>query len=1452
MTPTQHAELEEKARLQVHLQLQEQALQSPLASPSRSPASGSNTVPMTEEELQSSPPAILGPPPTVTSIRPARNPRVPVGRASTIRQQATIPPKPQIHIVGKRGGRLDFSIKINLMHLLVPEDARQRMDYLRCVGPGEVAFRGGSKPAVTPELEGEGTVEAWAAKFVADNASVRSFVLERVVINLDVHWLEGQVRALLVGLKYPGTVAVSFPVTHSRVVVQSPDRVNKFITSVTGFFAGKKKYEVVKAVWPFATMPRGAEADGRRCAVQSEETWWKEWRDPIRYAIATKRNGWVTNEDKLEALMEGMPSSVPADVDWGPEVETAYIRPRPHPPFNLWPRLDRLRALYDKAYPKWPPHINLVYPFSEVVDCAAHKFLVEKVGLVPGVEWTVGELAVLVRERTGQGQSVMRLWGTVGLDGRVKQVDGLGSFYEGEKQVVLAAEKEGEDDEVAEKDQLHTGLPYYFEEEMQRWVSFTPSALDSEEDERSTFAVATYNILAEFEWPPSEARYPLVVKNILADNAAADALVLQEVTDGFLSYLLADEGIRDAYPYCSHGPPDQDDIEPLPSHLNVVVLSKIAFDWEYVSFHRKHKGAVVARFKDVGRSKGDKFFPVVLAAVHLSHGLTDGAVASKKADIKQIIGYLSGTYPQRPWILAGDFNVTTSSATIDAALRKKAISEATVGQLKGLNNQFAEANLDDAWKTSLADDPWDGDSNNALEGEEGATWDPTSNGVAAAMAGGGANMRPQRYDRILVRGEGLLEIAKFNMFGFLTEKVEGADSEMFASDHWGLRCIMNIDDFGDNAQGPSEEIASLVVPVHPQKAPEHLDQPGSVKEALLELGIIPSTEEGFKRKAALELLRNVILDTPTTDAGTRPQPTVIIIPVGSYALDVWTSSSDIDVLCIGPFSTNTFFALATQRLRKTAAQGIKILRRVRANTGTMLEIEVDSIKMDLQYCPATSVAERWPDVLRAPPSDPIWSLSAQTLSKLKAIRDIDYLRRSIPDLTAFRLAHRFIKTWAKSRGIYSARFGFLSGIQISILLARVHKLLTLETSPTTEPITVESLLTTFFTHYATFPWRTHLAFDPLFHRHRLPYTRTPREPLAILGYFPPALNTAAAASVPSTRTLAVEFQRASEALLGTNTRMSWREMLESKAAAEEFMGGAGGYKTYVKLDVQYWGLSLARGAQFLGWVESRCVMLLVDLHRRAPGLFVRMWPARFVEADIETGEGDEEQQEGERDFRGCYLIGLDKSDAEMGKEELKIALGALQTVLSRFETQMRGNEKYFDGRSCWLSAAVVNKGELGRLKVDRREWGEYTPGEEEHEEEEEEEQELGAVSGQGSDEDEAWYGSGKKDKKKKAAVKKQIVTVDLRADKTKKFRTAADVMNRIRWDPQLETSGYLVGYEDRFLGAQEKELEAWKSEQTDEEFIPQHRILYFKRKSDGQKVWDRRTKYDEVFGNVEA
>jgi len=82
-----------------------------------------------------------------------------------------------------------------------------------------------------------------------------------------------------------------------------------------------------------------------------------------------------------------------------------------------------------------------------------------------------------------------------------------------------------------------------------------------------------------------------------------------------------------------------------------------------------------------------------------------------------------------------------------------------------------------------------------------------------------------------------------------------------------------------------------------------------------------------------------------------------------------------------------------------------------------------------------------------------------------------------------------------------------------------------------------------------------------------------------------------------------------------------------------------------------------------------------------------------------------------------------------------------------------------------------------------------------------------------------------------------------------KLRTSADVFNRLMWDPQLDQDDYVIGYEDRFAGVKEMPMRSWKKEVEDEAFIPLHRVVHFRRKSDGNVVWDRRTKIDHVFGS---
>ncbi|KAK8090709.1 hypothetical protein PG994_000214 [Apiospora phragmitis] len=1193
------------------------------------------------------------------------------------------------------------------------------------------------------------------------------------------------------------------------------------------------------------------------------------------------------------------------------------------PPHQFWPSLDRLRSLYDKAYERWPPHLNLAYPFvkpdslpqaaaqiadrlrsrrtgpdsgplpisldvadvfvhrhdntifihdshkdhtgrlsdvraaildalgqtptayrmhltigqSEDVNSNLHKFLLQKANLLPAMEWEAGEICILVRERTqrdGHTLSEMKLWGAISLnDFSVTRCSEMSSFYHDRKAV-------GSDvisDEAAAESVSQT--PFVFSATAQKWEPYrSPAPTNEGTPPPSYLRVSSYNVLAEFEFPPSQCRYPILIRSILDRAALSDILVLQEVTDEFLSYLLKDSGVRENYPFTTCGPPDQVDVDPLPSHLNVVVLSRWAFKWDWVSFKRKHKGSVVLQLRDIGRTECDTFLPLVLATVHLTCGMTDGSVAAKKGELQAVLKYLSQEYPHSPWILAGDFNVTTSKFTIDAALKRKAISPQTSEYLSQMEAALTESGLSDAWTEARLDNldksigRQPNDSQDVFEGETGATFDPTVNELASEIVGSGFNNRPQRYDRILFKDNGIFSIAGFNMFGQeqgdldLGTEVEARKS--YGSDHWGIRCILKMNPT-EKSNTPGDT-AKLVVPVELKTAPAGLANVDDLKEVLENRHVVPSEDDASKRKLALELLRSILLDDGSEESATqsRSKFSLVLVPVGSYGLDVWTALSDIDCLCIGSISSKTFFALATQRLRRASSNDARVLRRVNANSGTMLELEVKGVRMDLQYCPSTWVAESWPQAIRLQPNDPVFSMSMQTLAKLKPVRDLYYLRQTIPDLAAFRTAHYVVKTWAKQRGIYAGKFGYLNGIQISVLLSRVCKLLSRDGGSTSVP----TILTTFFSHYANFDWTTQMVFDPFFHK-SLRYVRTAREPMAILGFHPPSLNTALAASTPSVRTIAEEFRKANEIL--SSDGATWLGFLGDHERVDGALDFLKTYKSYVKIDVQFWGISLAKGSQYVGWLESRCVMLLVDLSRRIPNIHARMWPARFVS----TESSDEET-----DYQGCYLIGLDQLEssdgaAKMSKEDLKIALGGLQTALQNFEGRIRGDESFFDAKTSWMSASVVKQSELGTLKLDQREWGEYTIGDDESDEEDEEEEDL-------DDEDEHAEEERPKSKSKKTAAG------DIgppRPAYEGKFRSSADVISRLRWDPSLDSSDFIVGYEDRFLGAKERALDLWKSEQTDEEFIPQHRVLYFKRKSDGVVVWDRKARRDMLFGS---
>ena len=1123
------------------------------------------------------------------------------------------------------------------------------------------------------------------------------------------------------------------------------------------------------------------------------------------------------------------------------------------------------------------PHLTIGQ--SRASDSPSRDYLLGKTALLPGIDWPVKELVIMVRERTkgDHQQSVMREWGSIDISGsRITQFVYPTDFCrESQLEAELSDEREPSNKgsriestppECTAPTQVSTegnttnafsqvGTTYQFDERDSFWKPHRLSAevLSSDITSLSALSISSFNVLVGRVYPPLPERCSILVRTILSRAALADVLVLQEVSDTFLSRLLGDLGIRRQYPFTTHAPSDQPDIGPLPSMRNIVVLSKQAFKWESIQFHRRHKGAVILTLDSVGRRNGSSIFSVVIAAVHLTCGLTDSSVAAKMSQLQSVVSHMARTYPENPWILAGDFNLTSSALTINEALKAKSISQQAVLTLSSIETLLLDAGLMDAWHiarvegtaSDLTSRP-KGEIYDLYDGEEGATFNPLENPLALETVQTDLN-RPQRYDRVLVREQGLLKVSEFSQFG-LPEKHDDShvDPEfVYGSDHWGIKASFRVQETNSDAQRESMK-KSLPVAPELQKAPQSLSSVADLKVFLARHGMFPTEENSTGRNVALGLLKTVLQDTPNGNTllveSSRSNVSVTVMPVGSYALGVWTASSDIDCLCVGNISSSTFFALALQKLRRAAHGGVRITRKVVATSGKMLELEVRGVRVELHYCSATKVAETWPDALGLAPTDPVFDLPIQSLTKLQPIRDVDYLQRTITDLASFRLAHRLIKLWAVKRGIYSSRFGYLGGIHITLLLSRICKLLYREA----RTVTAADIIATFFGHYAHFDWAKDMVYDPFFHSQKPKYYRTAREHIVILTLHRPLINVVRTASVPSMDTLVSELKRA-DCLLNTANPASWPELIGGEgedtdsplAPAKEFLAS---YPSFIRIDVQYWGVSTSKGATLLGWLESRCALLFVDLSRRLPGLHARIWPARFAQNQAHTKKtdtGDEAKEP--HDYQACYFIGLAKATDGPPASDPKSAQSALHSAMNDFGEKIRGDEKHFDPKTTWIDVSLAKQAQVGDFVPDGRSWvgANFADGDDDDSEEEDEDEE-----------DESQQPNATADGPLRARTKFRPMSSSTSTQQPRaKLRPASDVLHRLRWDPVLDPADYLVGYEDRFLGVRETPLAKWKTEQTDEEFIPQHRIVYFRRKSDGVKVWDRERRLDEMFGS---
>jgi endonuclease/exonuclease/phosphatase family metal-dependent hydrolase/2'-5' RNA ligase/predicted nucleotidyltransferase len=667
-------------------------------------------------------------------------------------------------------------------------------------------------------------------------------------------------------------------------------------------------------------------------------------------------------------------------------------------PKQFQAEIDAIRKIHDKAYGKWEPHLNVIYPFvplsalPKAVEVVQKALLDESRGslhvsfqdidsfkhrkngtmfLKPSenTEHSISQLRKLLVNSLSASEnkdafdyhphltlgqfSLDEPSQAVTIDEKARSL--LDAEWETAKLAVLKRSPTGEMVLVQE---LHFGdpgsqsralsgraLPTAITKSTQsiKWKGWkncffynSGSGWGTVADESQvsfktgSIFIASLNIMTDEDAPSFEKRLPHIEMYVKETMALAmkgpKILCLQEADPEILSSLYELPYFQQTFPYSSHAPGT-----PMQSLRNLVVLSSIPFRTFNLQFAQRHKSSLIIKALE---------YDLTVANVHLTSSLSNESVPIKKEQIEKISQFLERNNLLSQTVLAGDFNMTTSSETIRHALEEGIISNDTLQYLQAIidPNIWSDAFIE-ADNSEMEDDEDD-----LYPGEEGSTFDRINNPLAA-MARAPIDNRAQRYDRILYPQDGSISLQRYGRWA-----VPNNPSGL-VSDHYGVFAVLNVEQ-----QKHSIAISTKsAIDTHKNEAVSIIKDDTDVESLLTSL--LPSEDDRQIRADAIKTLKKIFLSESLLEDA-------ILAPLGSYAMNTYFRDSDMDILIIGSASPGAFWECLASAISKSSEAGTEF--------GTVLsefhmikslvqiaELTLNGIKVDLQYCSAPELITRY-------------------------------------------------------------------------------------------------------------------------------------------------------------------------------------------------------------------------------------------------------------------------------------------------------------------------------------------------------------------------------------------------------------------------------------------------------------------------------------------------------------
>ncbi|KAF1793896.1 Poly(A) polymerase [Phytophthora cactorum] len=289
--------------------------------------------------------------------------------------------------------------------------------------------------------------------------------------------------------------------------------------------------------------------------------------------------------------------------------------------------------------------------------------------------------------------------------------------------------------------------------------------------------------------------------------------------------------------------------------------------------------------------------------------------------------------------------------------------------------------------------------------------------------------------------------------------------------------------------------------------------------------VVPAELMSAKHLAINELQRVVdiwlrrTLDTlegVATDSETKSTETATLLLGGSWHLKVGMAESDLDVVAFMPHAVTAeiFFSSLCEHLERETSVSDLVARRKAAVP--VLSFQLNAVRIDLlfaRYAQKQAVPKHLPFL----PGDDIQvmrGMDATSVRSLSVARVASLILELVPNASVFRSCLRVIRLWARHRGLYSNKAGYLGGISWALLCGFACS-----------PVLLSSgVMAVAYAHSSgtPFKWRQSrqcVQWDPQLNIH----DRAHLMPIITPGF--PAVNTAVNVNISTLRVLREEFAR---------------------------------------------------------------------------------------------------------------------------------------------------------------------------------------------------------------------------------------------------------------------------------------------------------------------------------------